>query len=231
MAASGVTRTSRVSSRRLYQPSVYRAASAGIVPRRTSMPIQATTRAAAELSRPSSSVSVTSWRTSRIRPAPSAARMASSRRRSIARASSRPTRFAHATSSTRLAPAWRMPTTAGVMASRNASESDSTAITRSRFARGYSSDRRPATASISARACRSETPAASLPMTVIVRSSRSAARCGVNVSGAQISQATGNSNAGGAIPPTTCASSFSQISRPMMAGSPQTAASRARRSR
>src|SRR5215213_8446611 len=45
---------------------------------------------------PSSTLSVSHWRTSRARVAPSACRIAVSRRRTAARATSRPAMFAHA---------------------------------------------------------------------------------------------------------------------------------------
>ena len=48
----------------------------------------------------STRLSTMSWRTSRQRPAPSAARMPTSRSRAVARASSRFATFAHAISST-----------------------------------------------------------------------------------------------------------------------------------
>ena len=66
----------------------------------TRTPHQAAARPAAPPARASRTLSVRSWRTTRHRPAPSAARMASSRRRPPARISSRLATFAHATSST-----------------------------------------------------------------------------------------------------------------------------------
>ena len=89
-----------ISTRPFDRDRVRRGSVAGIMRTRPSTPHTATRRPTPPPARPRSTLSVSSWRATRPRPAPSARRMAISRCRTDDRASSRFATFAHAISRT-----------------------------------------------------------------------------------------------------------------------------------
>ena len=138
--------------------------------RTTCSAIFAMTRPAAPPSRPSSRLSVSSWRTSRCQLAPSAVRTAISFCRPVARVSSRLATLAHAISSTSVTD----PSTTST-ASRTSPTTDSTSGTTSMVkvrSRLSFSRMRPAMAATSAFACAIVTPGFRRAMTLKFSSPR-----------------------------------------------------------
>ena len=105
-------------------------------------------------------LSVSIWRISRARVAPTAARMAISRSRTVARASSRLATFTHAISSTKPTAPARISRVGRALPTR--SSCSGLSWMRQFLSSGYCASRLPAMTFISACACSSVTPGLSL---------------------------------------------------------------------
>src|SRR5882672_664322 len=167
----------------------------------------------------SSVLSTTSCRRTRHRVAPSAVRIARSRPRPAARASSRLATLAQPMS--RRKPAASSASLHGLSNPRKPPVYGSTAACRPASVSGYSRARRVAMASSSARACGIVMPSASRPTTASVRASRRRSRtCGAIASGSHALSIIGNLKRAGITPITVTGSSLTVTGRPMIRGSP-----------
>jgi hypothetical protein len=178
---------------------------------------EASTSPAAPPITESTTLSVSSWRTSRPLPAPNATRTATSRSRAAARASSRLATFAQAMSST--SPTAPLKTrSAGRTSPTRSSFIATTSDCSVAFVSGYCSASRFSTPASSAPACCTVTPGLSRPNTV-----RYSARRWPTVSmraGAQRSTSRRKRKSRGATPITVNGLPLRVTSRPTMRGSP-----------
>ena len=161
--------------------------------------------------------SVNSCRTSRPRPAPSAARTRISPRRFAAWATSRFATFAHASSSSRPTAPKSTHTASRTRGATIHSAKGTASALHPAFDSGCASDSRRAISRSSPRACGRVAPGASRPITASSLSPRS--RRGSAARGTHASAPPGKSNRGGITPVTTNGRPSSVTVRPTICGS------------
>ena len=167
----------------------------------------------------STRLSVSSWRMTRRRPAPSAARMASSRVRTVARASSRLATLAQQMRSTKPTTARKSIDVSRSSRPTSASCSGSSATPRPVLVSGNSRASPPATAAKSARAASSVTPGFIRPMTLNTCARRSPGCWPLIDLIAQMLLRPTNCASAGTTPTTVKGSPSSRSTRPTTDGS------------
>ena len=170
-------------------------------------------------SRPMTRLSVRNCRRRRRRPAPKAARTATSRCRTVARASRRFATFEQAIRSTQITAPSIIRTTSRSLGPANSSRSSFTSPLQPAWVSGDWAASRPTKAFISARPRSTPTPGFRRPSTARLRSERGLSWT-KGSSGVQASWLSGNLKPGGITPAIVWAAALTRITLPTTAGSP-----------